>query len=355
MEELSTWQIMGEIWDCFSGGEKALLIGTAVISLLGVLASAEEARPNNPEDIPTYSQIRQSQDRVKQLEAGLKDLESGTHSGDGATRWEEQTRQALQTIEQYRHLLFAPGKVTEIRQALADAEDFRREDRPQAAATALYQAWQLARLTEQQVLQEEVAWEKAAVDYLTCYGQLQMVLDTAPNMAVEFTTDRGKEVLSMDADFWSEGNVEKIRKRMPKEELPRDLTVAKVQEQTGTLRELAQALQDAVSGALEAFRASQQRMQLCKAVCGSFLDRGWRMDKEGENGFERKDPRKNAKLQLLSPSRDGLEFTFSGAGQMAVKPSFRGVHNRDFKTYLEQLLGQILREKGFADVRLSSL
>ena len=347
-------ELLAEVSGDLTAGEKisGLIIGAFV--LIGLISAIQENRPNNPEDIPTNGQINEKKEQIAKLEGQLKSMKSGTISGENADLWRKKTEEALEHMEKLRHELFAPGEVKQIRQALQDAEDFREKGHQEAANTALYQAWQLARKTEECVLQAEKEWEEAAVAYLTAHGSMQLVLDNTSEMPVEFTTDQGKETLPMDADFWSQGRVSALQKTLPEEELPRDLTVEQVQQRIQQIRALAQELEQAITVAVEDFQISQQRMELCEAIYEFFADRGWALDETAENGFEKQDPRKDILLNLYSAAKDKLEFTFSGAGRISAKSRFRDVHNRGLMEYMEQIIRQALQENGFTVTQLAS-
>lgn len=347
-----TWQILGEVWDSFSGWEKGGLIATGVIAVLGTLASLEEER--SWEGLPTEPQVEGSRQTIKKLEKELNDLKGSTVSGESASQWEAQTGENLKTIEEYRHTLFAPGEVTKIRNALEDARRFRREGSESLAAKTFYDAWQLSRITLAQVLQEEKRWEEANAVYLTCHKSLEEVLETTPKMEVRFTTDQGQETLTMDADFWSRGQVTVLQTQMPQPLLSRDLTVEQVQQQTRTLQNLAEDLSRVVTEAVDAFRMSQQRMELCEAVYDSLADRGWCLEDTGENGFEQEDPRQDACLNLYNAAGDRLRLRFSGPGQIAAQTRFRGVYNRNLEAYLQGVLRQALEENGFVVAQLTA-
>ena len=341
---LENVETMIEIWDSISG------IGQALIVIGGILLLGSMAEDENfaSADIPTIGQIEASGKRLKALEAQLEMLHSGGPGASDSLQWEPQTRETMKRIEKYRHELFAPGALEEIDRALKDAAGFRADGFHQAAADTLYQAWQLARITEQRVLEGEKAWEEASVDYLTRFGCLQKLLQAMPNMPVEFTTDQGKETLTMDADFWSEGRVTALQEGLPEQELPRDLTLEQVHQRSGLINERTSALSEAAHGAVEAFMASQQRMDVCDAVYTAFADRGWILDEEGENGFEKEDSRRDISLSLRSAADDRLVFTFSGAGRISMKAQFQGVQNRGLKDHLERILRQALTENGMS-------
>lgn len=341
---LGNVETMIEIWDSIPGiGQALIVIGG--IMLLGSMGTGGDS---DFADIPTNEQIEASGMRLRELEAQLEALHSGGPAAAGSLQWESQTRETMERIEKYRHELFAPGALEEIDRTLKDAAGFRADGFYQAAADTLYQAWQLARITEQRVLEGEKAWEEASVDYLTRYGCLQKLLQAMPNMPVEFTTDQGRETLTMDADFWSEGRVAALQEGLPEQELPRDLTLEQVQQRSGLINERTGALSEAAHGAVEAFMASQQRMDVCDAVYTAFADRGWILDEDGENGFEKEDSRRDISLSLRSAADDRLVFTFSGAGRISMKPQFRSVQNRGLKAHLEQILRQVLAENGFS-------
>ena len=351
---VSTFELIGEVWDVFSGLEKAGIIAVGALMLLGAIAENDENTPNDPNDIPTWNQISEKQKQLDFLQRKMADYRSGTVSGANAEQWQKLTKEALERIKGYRHQMFAPGAVTEIREALASAEEFRSLDLNQAANQTLYQAWQLARKTELEVLDGEKLWEETAVEYLTCHGRLQKLFDTTGELSVEFQADQGKETLTMDADFWSQGRVSHLRNTMPGENLEPTVTVEYISHSTQQLREMANSLRQVILEATDAFRSSQQRMQLCQAVCDSFLERGWILDEAAENGFEKRDPREDAVLNLCSAARDKLEFRFSGATHIALKPRFQAVHNQGLRSYMENTLRQVLTENGFVLTELTS-
>lgn len=353
MDEMEL-ELLAEAAGGFTAGDKVTLLIFGAFALIGLISAIGENRPNNPEDIPTNGQIDEKKKQIANLEEQLKSMKSGTVSGESADLWKKKTEEALARIEKLRHELFAPGEVKQIRQALQDAEDLRQKEMHSAANTALYQAWQLARITEENVLEAEKAWEEAAIVYLTAHGSMQLVLNNTSEMPVEFTTDQGKETLPMDADFWSQGRVSALQKTLPEEELPRDLTVEQVQQRIQQIKEMAQELEQAITAAAEDFRSSQQRMELCEAIYEFFADRGWALDETAENGFEKQDPRKDVLLNLYSAAKDKLEFTFSGAGQISAKSRFREVHNRGLMEYMEQIIRQALQENGFTVTQLAS-
>lgn len=354
MAELETLQFMGEVWDSFSGWEKGEFIFTSAFMILGILAALEEYRPNDPADIPTGDQIKTAQQKTEELEKNLESLRNRGVSGEGSLQYEKLIRDALQTMEKYRHEMFAPGTVTEIRRALEDAENFRREKHDQDAAYTLYQAWQIARPAQQQVLEGEKEWEEASISYLTVHGSLQKVFASVPEMQVQFATDCGHESLTIDADFWSEGRVKELQASMPEESLSRELTTEDIQQRTQQLRELAETLNQALTEAVDNFRCSQQRMELCESLYASFSDRGWCLEETAENGFEEGDPRRDAVLHLMSAARDTVEFTLSGAGRIEAKTTFRDVYNRNLTNYFSQILRQALQENGFTITQLTS-
>lgn len=352
--ELGMLKMVGEAWNELSKGEKAWLSFLGVLAAIAVISHVQEVTGNDSDNIPTAEQIKEKQEQLEKIEHLLNDTKTGAVTGANAELWKKRTEEALARIEGFRHEQFAPGAVTEIREALDNAAEFSRSGMQQAANQTLSQAWQLARITEIKVLEAEKAWEEAAVVYLSCHGGLQKVLDNISEMPVEFTTDQGKESITMDADFWSEGRVSRLVQTMPEEELPRTASVEQVEHWTQQLRDLAQTLSNVLEAAVDAFRTSQERLELCNAVYNSFLDRGWILDETAENGFEKDDPRKDAFLHLCSAAQDKLEFTFSGASNIELKPRFKGVHNQGLKTYLENMLRQVLSENGFTLTQLTS-
>ena len=354
MAELETIQFMGEVWDSFSGWDKGKFIFTSAYILFGILAAMGEFKPNDPADIPTDDQIKTAQQKTLELEKELESLHNRGVSGQGSLQYEKLICDALETMENYRHEMFAPGAVTEIRRALEDAVNFRREKHDQEAVHTLYQAWQNARLAQRQILEGEKEWEEASIGYLTVHGSLQKVFASVTEMQVQFTTDCGHENLTMDADFWSEGRVKELQASMPEDSISKELTTEGIRQRSQQLRELAESLNQALTEAVDNFRCSQQRMELCESLYASFLDRGWYLEETAENGFKEGDPRRDVVLHLMSVARDTVEFIFSGAGRIEAKTTYRDVYNRNLTNYFSQILRQALQENGFTITQLTS-
>lgn len=338
--------------------EHPFLIAGAV-AVGGLLAMAgEEAYSDSSDSSPSVYgvQLNRQQKTISQLERELAEKEEEKKAKEkSAGAWIEETERIWKELEGYRHELFLPGSLEEVKNSLDTARALLEKGIPEAAAPAARNACQLAKLTREKLVRCELAWERQYQRLLEKRRRVEQFTAHCAAWEVRVQTEEGEEAAAIDVDYWSDGRLTELTRQLEIKEVERECSTEELQELVERTEKLLNRMEELPQEAAAAFLDSQQRLWLCENVYHALLRRGWMPVREDFYGCEDGDDRKAVYLRMQNAQGTNVNFRFTARGGFQVSAVFRDVGNRDLQQHLADTLLGILREDGFAVTEFQSL
>lgn len=357
---------MGAVTDFIQdhGGELSGYIraGVGIAVIAGTLWSALS---DSDEGTGTYTEfnheaVEQQEEALSQLEKEKDEIMHRRKEEEKKQKkcmedWLEASETILDNIGNYRTKLFLPGCEDEIREAIAQAQELSAAGAKQAALAAAYNAYSLARRTEETLLECELEWETAYTQYKKIRMRLESFVSECSDYKLEIHTSGGAEHISMDVDYWVRGRLAEFAAQAPPTEVPRTASKEEIAGFTEQAGELLDRMRELLPEAAAALCDSQQRIEMCEAVYDYAGRRGFRLCAEDSYGYEDGDDRNPVFLRMCSALKDEVLYTFTEGGGFSVSMKFSGVKNRDLQQYLQQLCLDALAEGGFSVTEFQNL
>lgn len=332
----------------------AMILGVYVASIIGI-GIAVEAQENATQPAPplplagrpaNWNALGNKEDQTRTLNcirAEKQALEQQRNQKVQQTKdYLSEAQDLLERIQGHRHDFFLPGCAIEIEDSIRQAKDFVNKHLDQAAYSEAFHASRTARTYLDRVLTLEIAWEEARmallerVEFLTRFGD---------QCQARIHTDVGEETVSLDLDYWTDGELTQLRGQIP--EFHEDLTTSGLQERARQADILLAQMQGLPQTAVEAFLDSRLRTELCEAVYRTLLDRGWTLAGESAFGYENGDNRQAVYLRMRNAVGDGLFFEFRAQGQLRANLRFHRASSRGLQDHLSATVRNALTDCGF--------
>ena len=275
----------------------------------------------------SINEVRQrSEENRRELQSAINDINARIKAKEQnhrsiATFWIEQSQAYFNDIAQYRHDMFTPGQLEELRSRL---ELMRTDMQTEAYQTAIASA--RAVFSDAVELKEEVVNAETEWNYYHSLFQ-QASADTKSNlnyyqsMQFTFETEDGEETVDAQINYWTDNALAGIGEALSKIEqqesqidnVPKDELV----ELTDSLAQLNSQMERAASRAKEALISSQIRAEMANTLVQALFERGWKCDGVTYECSEQSEP-VHAKLSdgmgneivaVITPDKDSDDMT----------------------------------------------
>ncbi|MCL2052824.1 MAG: hypothetical protein FWG90_00055 [Oscillospiraceae bacterium] len=211
-----------------------------------------------------------------------------------AEYWVNQCRAVFSKIGQYRHDMFAPGKLQSLMDELSQTDsDMRTGRRFEATIANARERFNRAIALRSEIIVAEEEWKRQYVIFTQALADTKSNLVFREEMKFEIETSEGKEIVPADINYWSDGMLNNVRDTITEIEAgvktPENIPVKDLKELSNELERSNEIMQQAEEIARMRLTASQKRADLAQDIVDAFSGTEWRYADstyEGEESTE---------------------------------------------------------------------
>jgi len=287
----------------------------------------EQARNFN-RDIEELRRQREA-DR-KELSDALDSLRENIEAKDRNHRdiaeyWIAQTEAYFADIELYRHELFTPNQLSQLRTQLNQVQADIQNEAFQAAIAAARNVFNQAVDLKERVVSAEIEWAHYHSDFQHLFADVRSHLYHFQNLQYEI----GEDTVNADIDYWSHGNLSTLSSEIDEITertcLIYELSTAELIELIARLRDIDSRMTQTAADAKEEMVCSQVRAELADSIANTLQLSGWEFVGYTYEGSEMnaalhiklRDNLGNEIVTVITPQRDkennlgnNMEFNF---------------------------------------------
>lgn len=251
-------------------------------------------------------QRRAIQGQIDAVQEALMRREAGER--EQARTWLQDAEAYLNMIDgEYRHEKFKPGVLERIRAEVALSKGNFENGNYQAAVASAQQTFLRASELRLELEQLELEWEAYLEAARRNAAEVLAACEAQEIARFTFETDEGAEEVAAEVDFWTEGKLSDLRKRVEAERIrlgaPDDLSLDDLKHSVAQSETWRQESLDLAEQAREALIASQLRNNIGQAVEQALADMNWEIV---DTTYEGEDFRRAVHVRMQNLQGDEL-------------------------------------------------
>gem|GEM_PF-4265618 len=274
---------------------------------------------------------------INALEQRINEKEQGQK--ERAEFWVEQAECFIRSIDEYRHELFMPNRLSIIRSRLQQAQSSISFGDHQAAISSAQEAFNSAVSMRSDVVQAELEWERY-FQLLSCnLARLSATINSAKLLEFEI----GDEKVDAKIDYWTNGALVRLSERVSAiqqilkepDKASSDTLVTLISEVDDLTQRLTAERSGLIDSAKENMMLSAYRVDMVNSIAEAMQKEGWNQIEYGFKGDEEKDElhikigdvNGNEMVVVISPqfneqgraTGNALEFNFFNDRELAME------------------------------------
>lgn len=219
-----------------------------------------------------------------ELEQAISDIQSSLEKKEQSHKniaefWIGQTHAFFEDIQKYRHELFAPNRLNQLKLQLDQVMQDIKAEAYQSAIGSARSIFNNAAALREMVVNSEIEWSHFYNELLHELAAVKSEINYSRTMKFVFETEEGAEEIDAQIDYWTNNGLSEIENKVKiidnQLENANELSTEKLIEMIDELKHIEADIHNVQERAKVGVLASQNRAEMAGVLADALAGKGW--------------------------------------------------------------------------------